>query len=599
MPIAKRILVSPVKKAQRRVGRTGSKLFQAEIKGHTSDFDGALDPVNAQKKTVDVQTTSIISDPFVGMYELGATGNQPIRPMYDFNMLAALVQKSNILRQCIEAYVVNIESFGYTLEYIGPEGEEGSEEAKAEKVRLESFLALPNAEQSLRTMRERSRWDMETYGARAFEIIRNPQGEITSMVHVPSFSLRMTRREADPVMVEVSIPNPADPSQTIDKTLPRFFCRYVQLTASGMRRVYFKEFGDPRSIDPTDGTVNDTLSIEDQATEILYLNIYTPGHIYGLPRWIGNVPAILGSRESEMVNLNFFRENAIPAMAVLISGGTLTQDSFEIIEQYLNQVKGQKAMQRILLLEASADDTAGSVDHGPTAPKIDMKPMISERQQEGLFQDYDQKNQQKIRSSFRLPPIYAGRAEDYTRASAQASILTAENQIFIPERQAFDDIMNTYILRSYNPRFWRYKSMGVPVTDPESLATMLEAFEKSGALTPNIVIKIANKMLGVDIKPVMEDWGDYPFSAVMSYINKGAMIEGLDDFVKEIMNAVGQGPANKPDAIGGKKKPAAGKTPAIPAKTKKLVEQEILTIAQEIRDRVVSSLQVPATRAAE
>jgi PBSX family phage portal protein len=646
-PLSRRITL-PVAKVEPRQQRAARnvRFIQTEAKYHTSGFDGLLSqasgapvsetvtPEPAKKRASKTPLKSNAApDPF--SYSNAASGDViagfgPIVPSYQFNHLARLVQNSNTLRQCIEAYVVNIESYGHMLEYIGEEGSEKAPDVQAEKVMLENFLSLCSPDASLKEIRERTRWDFETIGNRFFEISRDLAGRIIMFDHLPGTTMRRTIREVEQTEVILQVPNPADPSQMIVKTAFQHFCRYVQISYTNhiYHKTYFKEFGDPRSIDPKTGEENPALPIEDQATECLMLSLYTPGQIYGLPRWIGQLPSILGSRESEMVNLNFFRENAIPAMAVLISGGALTQESFEVIDAYINALKGTAAMNRILVLEASGDDTSGSTDHSVSAPRIDMKPMISERQQDGLFKDYDQANQQKIRSSFRLPPIYAGRAEDYTRASAFASVVTAEQQIFGPERQSFDDLMNNKILRTYRPRYWRFKSVGVPLADPDSLATMLTTLDSTGALTPNAVIKIANKILDIDIKPVTEAWGDYPWAAVMQYVIAGNQVDGLTEFIVDMeaeaekaaeaqQNALDVATAGKPDPAdpaspqnrgkpgktnqpGGKNKKKAKSKSKNTAVTKALqshilqnmVRKEMRSLSQELRHHM--DMQVPA-----
>ncbi len=637
MPIKKLKRPTPVAKAEPRQHRAARnvRMVSVEAKGHTSEFDVLVQRASA------APILQSNADPDGGNYtnDFGSVGvnmTQAIIPSYPFEYLAKLVQSSNTLRQCIESYVVNIEGLGHTLEYIGEEGQEDSAPVQAEKAQLESFLALCSPDLSLREVRERSRWDLETLGQRFFEVSRDLAGRIQMFDHLPGVTMRRTRRDAKPTEVELEVPNPADPTKMIRKVGYRYFCRYVQFVYSdnNYSKVYFKEFGDPRTIDPKTGEENNDLDISDAATEVLMLSLYTPGQIYGLPRWIGQLPSILGSRESEMVNLNFFRENAIPAMAVLISGGALTAESFDVIDNYINALKGSKAMNRILVLEASGDDTSGSTDHSVSAPRIDMKPMISERQQDGLFKDYDGANQQKIRSSFRLPPIYAGRAEDYTRASAFASMVTAEQQIFGPERQAFDDLMNNKILRTYKPRYWRFKSSGVPLADPDSLSIMLTTLDSAGALTPNAVIKIANKILDIAIEPITLPWGDYPWSAVMQYVTSGVQVEGLTEFIvdldaeadkaeAEAQAAIDLAHATKPPAAdpnapaGTKPAPEAKAKPKrLPAKSRSknrgvtkgdgdepmpnhwfmqnMVRKEMRAIVSELKHHIDGNLQVPA-----
>ena len=42
--------------------------------------------------------------------------------------LRRLPDQNNVLRQCIDAYVTNMDAFGYRLEYMGEEGKEEDEE---------------------------------------------------------------------------------------------------------------------------------------------------------------------------------------------------------------------------------------------------------------------------------------------------------------------------------------------------------------------------------------------------------------------------------------------------------------------------------------
>lgn len=532
-----------IKRTPRRKTGVVRVLPKAEkAEGHTSSFDETL------LKAAD--RSNALGDPFESDYtlELGVAHSSVINPDADLNAMANVVTVSNILRQCIEAMVTNTTSFGYTLEYIGPEGHENDAPQQDEKKMLQELLDNPAPGESLRDTFEKMQWDKESIGYRAMECIRDENGErVISFNHIPAITLRKTRQDRRPTQYYEERIN--DEGVVVRKLVARRFRRYIQRIGSS--KIFFKEFGDPRDIDMRDGSVIPPEELEERrdfvATEILWDEFYTPGKQYGQPRWIGVLPEILGSRESVLVNLNFFRENAIPAMAVMVSGGALTQDTFENLSQYITAVKGSDAMQRILILEASADEL-GSTEHSAPAPKIEMKPMISERQQDGLFREYDIHNITKVRSAFRLPPILVGKAEDYTRASALASIKTAEDQVFLPERTRNDDMVNNKILATYNPRFWRYRSNGPVTTDSEDLAKILDALGAQGALTPNVVIKLANKMLGIYIEPVMDDWGDYPFELITAYAAQGAKIKGLDKFIEQVQQAVSTEPASKPPA---------------------------------------------------
>lgn len=544
----------------------------SERKGYTEAFVKDL----VEKRTVPGtrQTTDPYSDYYSpsGVSFYGHTYLWPIQPTYSFQRLCELVVTNNSLGLCIDAYVTNIESYGYVLEYIGPEGQEDRPRVQAEKANLEIFLQFVSPDHSLREVRELARRDRETMGNCFYEVSRNQKGEIVLFDHIPAITMRVTRKDPTPVEVEIELPDPS--GGYIRHKVLRYFRRFCQITPT-LKKVYFKQLGDPRPIDPTTGEVNEELAIEDQATEVLWGSNYTPGFLYGLPRWIGQLPSILGSRESEMVNLNFFRENAIPAMVVLVSGGALTGESYDKLLNYVNAVRGQRSMNRVMLLEAQVDDNMGGLDHSQPAPRIDIKPMISERQQDGLFQDYDVKTGEKIRSSMRLPPLYAGRAQDYTRASAFASMQVADTQIFIPERSAFDEIFNRQIFGTYKPRYYRFKSIGPSMVDADSISKMIKALGDQGGMTPNIAIKMVNQVLNVQVQPITDEWGDYPFDLLLEYVRSGAEIKGMDDFVEAMGQVIDA--ENRP--------PPKSANNVVPLKTKKpTTKRDVANLIETIKE---------------
>lgn len=533
-------VTAPTGGARERVTR-GAALYNTSLvpsdkKGYTATYSDVLRKL---------QTSQQLNDLFAKYkYYNANSAISIIEPLYSPEKLIKMYLESNVLRQVIESYAVNIDSYGHALEYIGPEGEMSSAEAQAEKGALEAFLEAPAPEGTLVDLRRKSRIDKEVLGYRAYEIQRDKSGKIVMLAHLPADTLRMTYTDPEAVKVRLTLPDPSDYNKVITKEVSRKFRRYVQCDNAG-KKIYFKELGDPRKINPTTGAEDAALSFDAQANEVYVDSIYTPGCPYGAPRWVGVIPSVLGSRESEIVNLNFFRDNAIPAMAVLVSGGALTKESFELIDEYINSTRGQGAMQRVMVLEASSDDT-GSIEHSAPAPRIELKPLVSERQQEGLFQTYDQNNIDKIRSAFRAPPLLIGDSADYTKATAIASMLMAESQIFVPERQLFDNMMNKKIFSTYGVKYWRFKSLAPPMTDIESVTGMIDSFSAQGALTPNIAIKVANRLLDADIEAITEAWGDYPFGVIMAYVNQGMVLTGLTEYLVDmkmpLLSAITTGP---------------------------------------------------------
>lgn len=535
--------------------RTGEVVVRS-LKGAPTDADQDEDLVSVLSQRSD--QSKQIADPFKSnsLYDgrAGASDFRVVPPPMSVSALLRMPNDNSILRQCIEAMVINTEGHGYRLEYVGPDGEEDSDAAKQEKEHIEEFLESLHPELSLTEIRKRVRWDVESLGFGYIEILRDKAGLPIGLTHVPAHTMRVTN--VDMEEVEVPVEGKRFGKAPVKTTVKRRFRRYLQLI--GTEKVWFKEYGDPRTISPVTGQSDPNVAFEDSATEIIMVKQYTPGQIYGTPRWLNNLVAIQGSRQAELTNLDYFKENAIPALAVLVSGGFLHDETMTQIEEHLTAARGRQAQNRVLVLEVQGDEAAASRDGAIPQPRVDIKPLAGERPNEGQFLAYDKDQTDKVRSSFRLPPIFTGHAQDYNLASAKTSHEVAEGQVFGPERQVQDDIINRQMLKPYDVKFWEVRSNPPRIADPEEIIKAIEMFEKSGAMTPNVAIGLANEQFGLDIPSVEEEWGKLPFSIVSELGKQGKLVGAFEKIVKEIDMAgmFGDDPGDEDED--GKKPPVPG-----------------------------------------
>ncbi|QSY98642.1 hypothetical protein J2J97_31730 (plasmid) [Rhizobium bangladeshense] len=462
--------------------------------------------------------TQSLADPFDGYYATGVGhANDVLQPPYNPYALARLPYENSSLLGCIDAMVRNCHGHGWQLEYVGPDGQEKSTQAEAEKKTLEKLLKFPNDQYSLQELTERARFDKESMGFFCIEAPRDLKGRITSLFHIPAQTMRLTTRDSYETEVEVKLPRDGADTTKIKKR----FRRFVQIVNE--KKVYFKEFGDPRKINPATGLEDKSLPIDQCATEIIYSGIYYPTSPYGVPRWINQLPSIMGSRQAELTNYDFFKDNAIPAMAVLVAGGVLTQPSMDAIEEQLTSIKGRQATHRLVILEARGDEDLASQDGQVPIPRIDMKPLRDAQQKDALFAEYEVASEQKVRSSFRLPPLFVGRSQDITFASAQTSYEVAEGQVFGPERRQFDSLMDLHVLGSYDAKYWAFRSQQAKITDPTAVVDALTTFNNLGAITPNIAIALANEYFDLELEKIKEDWGNWPFEIVKNLASAGKL----------------------------------------------------------------------------
>jgi len=476
----------------------------------------------------DASSEEILDDPFRTEYSAGKI----ISPPYDLRLLSMMYENSSELGQCLEAMEVNIEGFGYHLKRTVKEFRELPEatraEVESENLRLVNWFDNVSINgESFTRLRRKTRRDIEGCGNGYWEIIPDTKNSEPNEIevpaglnHIPAHTMRITSADEEPVDVRTRQPYKTADGSIEMKTVTtrRRFRRYVH--KRGSKNVYFKEYGDPRNLNYKTGeyeTEKKKVPVKLRANPIIHFAIYSPRSPYGIPRWIGQVLSVLGSRAAEEINFKTFKSNNIPSMMILVSNGMLTDSSIDRIQEFVEtQIAGDGNYSKFLLLEAESAEEEGLGSSGTM--KISTEPLTKIQHTDELFQKYDQNNQDKVRRSFRLPPIFVGRAEDYTRATAESSIKVADEQVFAPERSEVDHVINYKIMPQLDAKYHRFVTNSPNTTDNKELAQILNFAEKTGGITPNIARAIISDIFGTDlgtIDPEKFD-GDIPFTLTIA-----------------------------------------------------------------------------------
>nr|WP_328707262.1 phage portal protein [Citreicoccus inhibens] len=485
-----------------------------------------------------------------------------LTPPYEPEALCLLVEHSNSLRQNVDAYATNIDGFGYrfeasidfeadgarekvadamalerlaardagtlppgtplrpTEEEVATHAEEVRQQARVEKARLESFFDFACFDSSFVELRRRTRHDLEVTGNAYWEVLRDGKGDIARFVYVPSFTVRLLPLDKEAVEVRERVRVSAVSFDTV--TTRRRMRRYIQV--QGNERVYFKAFSDSRAISRLTGrTFRDVAALkasdtsDGPATELIHFAIHSPRSPYGIPRWVGTLLSVLGSREMEEVNYLYFSNKSVPPLALLVSGGRLSDASVPRIERFIEEnLKGKANFHKILILEA---DGSGTGDGGRA--KIELRPLTDAQQQDALFQEYDQRNIDKVGGAFRLPPLLRGDGRDFNRSVAEAQLRFAEDQVFQPERDEFDFLLNRKVLADMGVRFWRFRSQTTATRDPERMTEMVERLVRVGVLTPEEGRQLAGDIFHREFRKIGDDWVKRPLTLTLAGIQTG------------------------------------------------------------------------------
>ena len=411
-----------------------------------------------------------LEDEFANLYyTTGQQDNLFLLPPFEPNVLLNLVQTNNVLNQCIEAMEVNIDGTGHEFVPV----EEGKDIDKTEEKVAKAFFDEPYPNISMVTIRRKLRRQMESVGYGFLEVLRNIAGDVVGLRSVETSHVRMVKLDL-PIQVKKKIERDG---KEVEMTLWERERRFAQSVAL-KTQVYYREFGTTRQIDRENGHwESDDFKVppEKRGSELLMLGINpdvtTP---YFLPRWINQLPSVIGSRAAEEQNLQFLDAGGLPPAIVFIQGGTLIKDTSDQLRMYLSGMNKNK--NRAVVVEVQS--SSGSLD---AAGKVDVKVerFGSAQSQDSMFTNYDEATKEHVRIGFRLPPLFLGYAADYNFATAQTSYMVAEAQVFLPERAEFDEMINKTIMKELGLKTLKFKSKPITLKD---VATQLKALELAAAI---------------------------------------------------------------------------------------------------------------------
>lgn len=430
---------------------------------------------------------------------------QVLSPPFNLTVLAGMPENGSELGSCIEAMVTNIDSFGHRLEPRSEVDDETPDKIKKdlrnEERRAWNFFTNCTYDNMTFTMaRRRMRKDLEATGNGYWEVIAKPSDPARTPVgvnHIPSQTVRLLAMDIAYTPYEEPYLEWVGDHEYHWKTRTAYkrFRRYVQIKEG--KKVYFKEFGDPRHLHRETGeyeTAEKPVPVNLRGTELIHFKLYCSSSPYGVPRWMGALFCVYGTRAADEINYVTFKNNHVPSMAILVSNGQLTQESIERVTEYIQaQVAGDDNRSKFVVIEG--EPATEGLKESPNV-KIDIKPLREVQQSDAMFVQYTKGNNERTRRSFRLPPLLVGAAEEYTRATADAARRVADEQVFQPERDEFDSTMDRTLLARLRIAAHHFKSNSPATTDTTELVNILAQSERTGGLTPNLARMIISSIFG-------------------------------------------------------------------------------------------------------
>jgi PBSX family phage portal protein len=433
----------------------------------------------------------------------GAPGTQIIQPPVMPKTLAALVQQNNALPKCIDAVVTNVHGTGYEITLKAPAKVKPGEDAPIDPkvTEVQGFFDEVWPGMSFLQMRKLTGEDQEATGNAYWEVLRNLKKELVMLRLLDPKVTRLVLL-SQPTEVAVTIRRGG-----IDITL-KVMMRYRRFVQSlGTQFVFYKEYGCPLLINKKtgelleDNAANRLLLYKNRAmgTEVIHFtampDVDTP---YGVPKWYAQMPSVLGSRKAEEFNVDYFTSGGVPPLMIFVEGGVMAKGMKEALQEFLSSKPGAKQGAPVFEIMP----VGGTLDSGgASGVRVTVEKFGSEQQKDSMFEEYDNKCEERIRSSWRLPPIFVGKSEDYNLATAQASYAVAEAQVFKPARDEFDEKMNTTIMRELDPSGnVILRSKGLPVKDVNQQLLALQTAMQADAIDLVQLIDTLNEICAMSMK---------------------------------------------------------------------------------------------------
>lgn len=502
------------------------KQVKDELKKYSRqvDYDDVFREYYADTQTVNVQAV-VLKPPYA-----------PAR-MYE------LVEQCPVLAACIESYVHNIHGYGYEVVPIAGATGDLTPAEKKEAELVDEILSDPNGKDSFIKVCKQIQRDYRTTGNGYIEVVRNVAKQPTLFFWADAKRTRICPLPDEYTDVEVSVTRG---STEVKIPYQKKFRKYAMISVdaeTGKRTIrWFKEYGDPRYLNAFTGDYADEVQMAEyqrnvqngvskpwiEATEIIHLK-YGTG-TYGNPQWIANLTEVLGMASANYINFDLFENQGIPPVIISIANGQLTEDSLDDLREMLEGTKGAEGFNRFLLLEVESTEESVTPQGGTkeTPSKIEVTPMTEYRKEDAMFLKYLEKSEAAVRSyGFRLPNMFVGKTEEINYATARVTRELTEDQVFIPERADFAEILNSTILRDNDIKAVKVQLRNPRVVSMEDLLKLLPELAKQGAFTLNELIDFVNRIFGVELEPYDEEWADLPLS-MMNAAAGNAVVPGLE-----------------------------------------------------------------------
>lgn len=390
--------------------------------------------------------------------------------------------------------------------------DEQKEEFERQKLIIEPLLTRPNPRWPLSTILYRVWYDKKATGKGHVEATRKGNGIIDGLYHAQSKNIYPLR---------------SDTPSWVQKKYTDTYTSTVTAGSTAEQQKYFKEFGDEVVVDADSGKVwegNGALTISKRATELLTFIEYSSDlEKIGAPPHASCAMAISGNYYTALRNRNTQITDAMPRAVITVSGGTLSDESEKSIHRFLNagaRNTDDMRSNRVMVLSVQKGSPTSNV-----SPDIKVIPLTVASGEDATFLKYRAANDDEVREAFGLAALYYGSSEGTNRASASVARHITIEQVFKPETEELEYVINNSIIRDLlghhgiapEDILLQFKMVRPPATDEVEQSQVISRYIQGGAFSPNDIRRYLNSQ-GFDLPLWEGSWAELPLFVILAML---------------------------------------------------------------------------------